>query len=415
MATVRPSSAQYAFGATSPRLSRAPAGARAVLCGVWGLALALILSACNLPPVDIETSLAISATDRMEPVSAFAVNRFWGDELPARDGETVFYPALLDPPAFGFFLAEDRGAWVRVSFTGFDETDDPAIPQPLGKRIDLGFGPAAPVPYTAWQPVMNAPAEELFILTAARGAELEYRALHVDETDDPSFVEARRVHDLYDHLRGAFTDPDDPLVAVAAGVTPPISDGSAIPTPAVVGLFDEGSEWRLAYAEPQANGEPQGLGPALIASDDLRRDAPLQLESTAGGELHFVLTGDEYTVFVTIPAESAFRTFRVRGTIGETEPAPYEEVSLSDRIAAMLSTGRLLVHAGNRYRIHDFDGHRRSQFTAGGLRFLYERQDSDDNRWYSYFSHAYWGRVDGEDYLFVRAYRIRTDRLGTLE
>jgi len=398
----------------TPRVS---AGARPAVCGVWGLAAALILSGCSLPPVDMETSLALSATDRMEPVSAFAVNRHWGDELPARDGETVFYPALLDPPAFGFILAEDDGAWVRVSFTGLDETQDPAMPQPVGERIDFGFGRAAAVPYTAWQPVRkvrNGAGEELFIVTAVRGEELEYRALHVDEAADPTFVNEYRVHDLYDHLSGAFTDPDDPPVAVAAGVTSPISDGPAIPTPAVVGLFDEGGRWRLVYAEPEENEDDDALGaPQPLDAPD--RDAPLQIDSPAGGELHFVLTGDDYTVFVSIPSESAFRTFRLRGATGETEVAPYEEIILSDRIAAVLSTGRLLVHTGDRYRIHDCDGRRRSQFTSGGLRFLYERRDSDDNRWYSYFSHAYWGRVDGEDYLFVRAYRIRTDRLGTLD
>lgn len=87
--------------------------------------------------------------------------------------------------------------------------------------------------------------------------------------------------------------------------------------------------------------------------------------------------------------------------------------TLPARIAAILSTGQLLLVGDGAMYLYSADGNPDTSFTTGSMHFAYEYCD-DDGLWYCYFTRAVRASGDNGGKVTVDVYRCRSDSLAKL-
>jgi hypothetical protein len=89
--------------------------------------------------------------------------------------------------------------------------------------------------------------------------------------------------------------------------------------------------------------------------------------------------------------------------------------SMEARIAAILSTDRLLAIGDGTMYLYNLDGALVTSYATGSMRFAYEYCDSSDGVWYCYFTRAVRVKKDGgSGEVTIDVYRCRSDALGSL-
>lgn len=95
--------------------------------------------------------------------------------------------------------------------------------------------------------------------------------------------------------------------------------------------------------------------------------------------------------------------------------SPVKLPAVSARIAAILSTDRLLAIGNGVMYLYTLSGSLVTSFTTGSMHFAYEYYDSSDGVWYCYFTRAVRVKEDGSDgEVIVDLYRCRSDSLDSL-
>ena len=93
---------------------------------------------------------------------------------------------------------------------------------------------------------------------------------------------------------------------------------------------------------------------------------------------------------------------------------PETMASVTDRIVAILSSGRLLAAGDGIMELYDLDGNLLTSFTTGNMRFAYEYYDASDGVWYCCFTRAVRSSGNDDKKVIIDVYRWPSDGLSSL-
>ncbi|GEM_PF-4874822 len=376
---------------------------------IFLIIVAAAAAACSAPPVDVELSVALASADQMTLQQSFALRRGSLHGLDPYVRSIRYYPSLIgsftpvEQQPLGYFVV-DGGSHVAATPVVVQELD----PIRVGEgepTIEISTAPETVEPYHVAHSVRANGGEKLVLYRYRPDpADFGARVLVVTPIDpDPVF------QGVYGESLSAEVFDNDPVPA--AGIY------AASWTPAVPGE-------RLAalvLSENTLDSRPFGPDPP----DDFSTQPPVSEADAPSIEFEYGrvvlaenLTGfDDGTVtYANFPISGRYRTFVSFSAADPPADAQYTELGVAGRLETILASGELLTRTRDRWVISGPLGEPLGSFPAGKLQFVHERDDIDNSgNWHAVFTLTYWGSVDNEDYVFVRVYSVRSNRLRGLE
>lgn len=363
----------------------------------------LLLAGCYLPPVDVDLAVALSSAEQMTHVHSFSLWPSTVQDLYREVEEVRFYPSLTIDPVpeengpLGYLVVR-KGEWVSLYYLELDAE----------RRPFQSSGEAIPVDATAVEPFhvvhsLRAVGDEEKIALFRYRPDIDSFAVMAARNDDTGFFDSRRTADIASEpfLGGAaiLTAGGGYAASFApAGERLALLGRTAVPLESRTFGFEAGGDF--ADGSVVAQGTPP--------------DVPLGFGRVVLAEIE----GETRTV-LNAPVDNQFRTFvffeeslRIALDLG----ADYLPLPIAGRLETVLATGEILTRTRDRFVVSGPFGEVVGSFPAGNLRFVHEREIevAGEVQWHAVFTLTYWGRIDGDELLFVRVYAVPSARLGSL-
>ena len=367
------------------------------------------IAACSAPPVDVALSVSLATAEQMTLRQSFGLRR---DSLPNLDPHVRsirYYPSLVasfeltEGRPLGY-LVVDRGAHVASTPLVIRELD-PVIVEEDEPGIEISNARDDVEPHHVVHSV-RADGQEKLLLYRYTPDRTDFgaRALVLTgSAPDPVGFEA-----AYSESIAGDVFENDPVPAVgayAARWAP--EEGERLAALVVSGT--------VLITEPFGiDADPSNGFTGSVAGAVSQAEAPATALEYGRVVLAEDLIGFPEGTFsyVNSPVSGRYRTFV---NFSEAEPE-YTELGLAGRLETVLASGELLTRSRDRWVISGLFGEAAGSFPAGRLQFVHERNDiSGSDDWHAVFTLTYWGQIDDEDYLFVRVYSERSDRLSGID
>ena len=355
----------------------------------------LPLASCTLPPVDVDLSVALASADQMTLRHSFALRRDALDGIEPYARDIRYYPSLtstLEAAAgspLGYFVIEHEG-WLNafgVQVDGVSPLQLSESEASLGLRIQTGSADAYRVVHSR----REAAGQEKLAIFRARPVDGDFSAGALAT----GFVDGVRADSLSDELFGG-----DPVVAAGsyAAAWPPLPP-------------DTGRLAALTLVNNIVGIERVGLGPAAFGpvSNIWQADVPPAELAYGRVVLRHIDVLGVTLAYAGFADANRYRTFV--SSDFDVPDAEYRELPISGRLETVLAGGEVLTRTRDSWAVWSASGEPRGSFAAGRLQFVHERNDIDGTEWHALFTLTYWGRVDDQDYLFVRVYSVASAEL----
>lgn len=361
----------------------------------------LLLAGCYLPPVDVGLAVALSSAEQMTLAQSFSLWPNTVQDLYREAREVRFYPALTNsvvPAAggpLGYFVVA-KGDWVSLYYVQLDP-----LMQPFqGHSDSIQIDSSAVEPFHVVHSLRDVGGEEKIALFRYR-PDAETYTVATARNDGTGFLDSRRT--------------DDIATDVAPGLAP-VAGGSF-----AAGFSPAGPEPRFAIVARgglslESISFGFNAGGDLISGGSLITGTPPAAPPGFGRVTLLALGVGQTRTIVNVPVDNQFRTYVLY------EPAAslgseYLPLGIAGRLETVLATGEILTRTRDRFVVSGPFGETRGSFPAGDLRFVHEREieiSPGELEWHAVFTLTYWGRIDGDERLFVRVYVVPSARLGSL-
>ena len=366
------------------------------------VATLLLLAACYLPPVDVGLAVALSSAEQMTLAQSFSLWPNTVQDLYREAREVRFYPALTNsvvPAAggpLGYFVVV-KGDWVSLYYVQLDPQFQTEVTFSRSLRIDT----TTAEPFHVAHVFRSGTTEEMTALYRYRPDEDTYSVI-AGRNSSTGAGEGYHTEDIAAALGG---------------------------TPALVGIgsyaqrFLPADNRRFAWiGDSGAVLQSHTFGvdlvdffPGLPRAQATPPPVPLGF-----GRVVLADIGGETRTIVNVPVDNQFRTFvlfeetlRLAFGLGDD----YLPLPIAGRLETVLATEEILTRTRDRFVVSGRFGETVGSFPAGDLRFVHEREIEvapGDFQWHAVFTLTYWGRVDGDELLFVRVYVVPSAELGSL-
>lgn len=328
---------------------------------------------------------------------SFAVRRNALDGIESYARHIRYYPSLagtLEAAAgspLGYFVIEHEG-WLNafgVQVDGVSPLQLSRSGASLGLPIQTGSADAYHVVHTRRQ----AAGHDKLAIFRARPADGDFSAAALAS----DFANEARADSLSDELFGG--DPLAAAGAYAAAWLPP----------------ETGRLAALTLVNNTLDAHRVGLTSASFSHGGTIWGAEVPPGEPAYGRV-VLLYNEDLGVTIAYAGFADANRYRTFASLYDPPDAEeYRELPISGRLQTVLAGGEVLTRTRDKWAVWSASGEPRGSFAAGRLQFAHERNDIDGTDWHAVFTLTYWGRVDDQDYLFVRVYSVASARLHSIK